>query len=97
MLCPLITVGFRQGLLLHCIRSAVTFFPHRDPVGAMPRIRGGRSMRFEVSDSHSHRLADVSTLHLLVPRDELEYAICQYYLMRVDKSSLSFCPSKVPG
>jgi hypothetical protein len=29
-------------------------------------------MRFEVSDSHYNRLAGVSTLHLLVPRDELE-------------------------
>jgi hypothetical protein len=75
MLCPLVTVGFRQGLPLQCIKGIVTFFPHRDPVDTMPRIRGGRSMRFEVSDSHHNRLAGVSILHVLVPRGELEYAI----------------------
>ena len=42
-------------------------------------------MRLEVSDSHHHRLAAVSTLHVLVPRDELEYAMCQVYSMRVGK------------
>jgi hypothetical protein len=86
MPCPLVTVGFRQGLLLQCFLCIVTFFPHRDPVDATPRIRGGHSMRFEVSDSHYNRLAGVSTLHLLVPRDELEYAMCQVYSMMVGAS-----------
>lgn len=43
-------------------------------------------MRFEVSDSHHNRLAGVSILHLFVPRDELEYVMCQVYLMRVGTS-----------
>lgn len=43
-------------------------------------------MQFEVSDSHYHRLAAVSTLHVLVPRDELEYAMCQVYSMKINTS-----------
>jgi hypothetical protein len=43
-------------------------------------------MRFEVSDSHHNRLAGVSTLHLLVPRDDLEYAIHQIYLIKTSES-----------
>ena len=46
-------------------------------------------MRFEVSDSHHNRLAGVSILHLLVPRDELEYVMCQVYLIEGGATSRS--------
>ena len=36
-------------------------------------------MRFEASDSHHNRLAGCSIRHVLVPRDELEYVMCQVY------------------
>ena len=52
-------------------------------------------MRLEVSDSHHHRLAAVSTLHVLVPRDELEYAMCQVYSMRVGASRSLTIPNTV--
>ncbi len=43
-------------------------------------------MRFEASDSHHNRLAGSSIQHVLVPRDELEYVMCQVYLIGRDES-----------
>ncbi len=43
-------------------------------------------MRFEASDSHHHRLAGFSARHVLVPRDELEYVMCQVYSVEEGES-----------
>ena len=44
-------------------------------------------MRSEASDSHHNRLAGCSSQHVLVPRDELEYGMCQVYLIKENEST----------
>ncbi len=90
MPCPQVTEGYRQGLLATVHKKRCNVLP-RIAIQLSKRIRGGHSMRFEASDSHHNRLAANSARHVLVPRDELEYAMCQVYSIGEAESREILC------